>query len=302
MDHVLQRSKSAKQHRIDERIMKGKREELGAAVSKLLIFERLPMAVADSPWLPALLQKAIDLGPGVKVPTAYEVGNKYLKQEYDGLKSWITGFKGIWKQRGVTIMCDGWTGTTQMHIINFLIYSSRGTVFHKSIDASLVASRDTDYYFKLMDDVVEEIGEEIVVQIVTDNEAAMKAAGQKLMRKRKHLYWTACAAHCMDLILEDIGKSKSVNAILNDAMSITSFIYNSKWVANTMKQFTSGRQLLRPGITRFATNFIALQSIVREKEGLRNMFASQLWKTSKWGKEKEGPARDVNQLINSDEF
>ena len=69
-----------------------------------------------------------------------------------------------------------------------------------------------------------------------------------------------------------------------------------------MKQFTNGRQLLYPGITRFATNFIVLQSIVREKEGLRNMFASQLWKTSKWGKEKEGPARDVNQLINSDEF
>ena len=61
-------------------------------------------------------------------------------------------------------------------------------MFHKSIDASLVASKDTDYYFKLMDDVVEEIGEEIVVQIVTDNEAAMKAAGQKLMRKIKHLY------------------------------------------------------------------------------------------------------------------
>ena len=75
MDPVLQRSKSVKQPRIDERIMKGKREELGAAVLKLLIYERLSMAVADSPWLPALLQKAIDLGPGVKVLTPYEVSN-----------------------------------------------------------------------------------------------------------------------------------------------------------------------------------------------------------------------------------
>ena len=68
---------------------------------------------------------------------------------------------------------------------------------------------------------MEEIGEDIMVQIVIDNEAAIKVAGQKLMRKRKHLYWTACAAHCMDLILEDIGKSKSVSAVLNGAKTIT---------------------------------------------------------------------------------
>ncbi|GFY94663.1 similar to EMBRYO DEFECTIVE 140 [Actinidia rufa] len=81
MDPVLQRSKSAKQPRIDERIMKEKREELGAAVSKLLIYEHFSMAVADSPWLPALLQKAIDLGSGVKVPTPYEVGY-YLNPQF----------------------------------------------------------------------------------------------------------------------------------------------------------------------------------------------------------------------------
>lgn len=35
------------------------------------------------------------------------------------------------------------------------------------------------------------------------------------MTKRKHLYWTPCAAHCLDLILEDIGKGipKVVSAL-----------------------------------------------------------------------------------------
>ena len=45
-----------------------------------------------------------------------------------------------------------------------------------------------------------------MVQIVTDNAANYKAAGQKLMEKRKHLYWTPCAAHCIDLMLEDFEK------------------------------------------------------------------------------------------------
>ncbi|WJX83613.1 hypothetical protein P8452_66264 [Trifolium repens] len=81
-------------------------------------------------------------------------------------------------------MCDGWTnGINHMHIMNFLVHCSRGTVFIKSIDASNVASRNTEYYFNLLDKMVEEVGEEYVVQIVTDNEAALKAAGLNLMKK-----------------------------------------------------------------------------------------------------------------------
>ncbi|KAI8556211.1 hypothetical protein RHMOL_Rhmol05G0234700 [Rhododendron molle] len=101
-------------------------------------------------------------------------------------------------------MCDGWSGPRRRHLVNFLVYSNRGTVFHKSINATNVLSRTADYYFGLMDKVVEEIGEQYIVQIITDNEAAMKAASKKLMEKRPHLYWTACTAHCIDLILEDI--------------------------------------------------------------------------------------------------
>ena len=65
--------------------------------------------------------------------------------------------------------------------------------------------KDAEYLFKLMKKVVEEVGAEKVVQIVTDNAAPMKAAGERLMEEFPHLYWTACAAHCI-LILENFGK------------------------------------------------------------------------------------------------
>ena len=58
----------------------------------------------------------------------------------------------------------------------------------------------------MLDAVVERVGEKNVVQIVTDNAVNYKAAGQKLMEKRKNLYWTPCAAHCIDLMLEDFEK------------------------------------------------------------------------------------------------
>ena len=62
--------------------------------------------------------------------------------------------------------------------------------------------------FKYLDDVVEEIGEENVVQAITDNASNYMNDGMRLMEKRRRLWWTPCVAHCIDLMLEDIGNWK----------------------------------------------------------------------------------------------
>eukprot|EP00258_Populus_trichocarpa_P030141 XP_024446160.1 uncharacterized protein LOC18107638 [Populus trichocarpa] len=72
-------------------------------------------------------------------------------------------------------------------------------------------SKTADKVFEMLDAIVERIGEENVVQVVTDNAANYKAAGQLLMEKRKSLFWTPCAAHCIDLILEDFEKKLKVH-------------------------------------------------------------------------------------------
>ncbi|MGV8048486.1 DUF domain-containing protein, partial [Mycobacterium kansasii] len=69
-----------------------------------------------------------------------------------------------------------------------------GTIYHKSIDAS-EATKNANYINELMDKVVDEIGEENIVQIVTDNEATYKLAGHMLMDKRKHLFWSKGSLH-----------------------------------------------------------------------------------------------------------
>ncbi|KAL7234857.1 hypothetical protein ACSBR1_018342 [Camellia fascicularis] len=167
------------------------------------------------------------------------------------------------------------------------MYCNRGTIFHKSIDASNIISRTAEYYFGLLDKV-DEIGEQYVVQVVTDNQPALKVASKMLMRKRKYLYWTGCSAHCIDLMLKDIANKKSVAKVIEDGKTITNFIYNSGWVLDLMRKFTGNRELIRPAITRFATNFIAIESIVKYKQQLRAMFNSNEWKNSRWWKVKTG--------------
>ncbi|XP_057426180.1 uncharacterized protein LOC130719580 [Lotus japonicus] len=178
VDVDLARSKSMKQPKIKGGMMKTLRKKLGEAMSKLIIYERLPMNLSNSPWLHNLLTATADLGPGIIYPTPYEISEVYLENEYKFMKSWINELKPTWKERGVIIMCDGWTnGINHMDIMNFLVYCSKGIVFLKSVDASRVASRNTEYYVSLLDKVVDEVREENVVQVVTDNEKELKAAG-----------------------------------------------------------------------------------------------------------------------------
>lgn len=43
--------------------------------------------------------------------------------------------------------------------------------------------------------------------------------------KRKHLYWTPCAAHCIDLILEDIEKTSQIHNTIKKAVTLNGYIY-----------------------------------------------------------------------------
>lgn len=47
------------------------------------------------------------------------------------------------------------------------------------------------------------------------------------MNKRKYLYWTPCAVHCVDLMLEEIDNVKHIKEIIEKNRNITSVIYNS---------------------------------------------------------------------------
>ena len=57
----------------------------------------------------------------------------------------------------------------------------------KSIDASDTIKNGGNM-FKYLDEVVEEIGEENVVQVITDNVSNYVNAGMRLMKKRRRLW------------------------------------------------------------------------------------------------------------------
>ena len=61
---------------------------------------------------------------------------------------------------------------------------------------------------------MEDVGEENVVQVVTNNETSFKATCMLLIDLRKHLFWSPCVAHCIDLMLKNIRKMKQIKETL----------------------------------------------------------------------------------------
>ncbi|KAK8488966.1 hypothetical protein V6N11_019500 [Hibiscus sabdariffa] len=100
MDPVLERSKSLKQPKLTTSFLKNAKAKLGRAISKLILHEALPARIAESPFLPPVLQVAAEIGKSVKGPSAYEVTGVYLDEEYTEIQAWVNGFKPIWKERG----------------------------------------------------------------------------------------------------------------------------------------------------------------------------------------------------------
>ncbi|XP_057803146.1 uncharacterized protein LOC131018440 [Salvia miltiorrhiza] len=165
------------------------------------------------------------------------------------------------------------------------------------VDEIKATWKHTGKLFELLDEVVEEIGEEHVVQVITDNGAAYKAAERLLMDKRTSLYWTPCAAHCIDLMLEKIGELPQHKNALLKAKRVTNYIHNHQWILSLTRKFAK-KDLLRPAATQFATAYLTLESMYELKQPLEQMFVSRDWIGCAWAKKDEGKA--VRKIIMSD--
>ncbi|RVX18452.1 hypothetical protein CK203_006547 [Vitis vinifera] len=227
---------------------------MGRLISKFFIYESVAPAKAKSHHFKNMIIGAQQAGMGIEPPSPFDIKNKYLEMEYREMEAYVNQQREKWKTYGCTIMSDGWTGPTKLSIINFMVYSKGSTVFLKSVDASNYI-KDHKYIYDLLKTVIKEVGKENVVQIVTDNGSAFMKAGKQLMKKY-NLYWTPCAAHCIDLIFEDIGKRPSVIEVINNARKITNFIYNHGWLLAQMRLYCGG-DIVRPGATRM-TNIVSL--------------------------------------------
>nr|XP_007132560.1 hypothetical protein PHAVU_011G105000g [Phaseolus vulgaris]ESW04554.1 hypothetical protein PHAVU_011G105000g [Phaseolus vulgaris] len=179
---------------LNQMYKRGDKEKVDAQVAEFFYTSAIPFNVIRKTAFVKMCDMIGRYGVGYKPSTYHDIREKLLKQGVDRTDIELEEYKDEWKRTGCTIMSDGWTDKKRRSICNFLVNSPKGTVFLYSLDTSDI-SKTADKVFKMLDDAVEFVGEENVLQVVTDNAANFKAGGELLMQKREHLYWTPCAAH-----------------------------------------------------------------------------------------------------------
>ncbi|KAK3040027.1 hypothetical protein RJ639_028358 [Escallonia herrerae] len=176
-------------------------------------------------------------GVGLRPPTYHEVRDLCLGKEVENTKELFLLQQTSWRKYGCTIMLDDLGNINGKRIIIFLANCPGRTFFLKSIDASCKI-HDHNFLYSELDKVVEEIGEEHVVQVVSQNGEAYMKAGKLLMEKRKCLIYAPCISHSIDLILTDFSETPVTKSVIIDARKVTSFIYSHKLILAFIRKET----------------------------------------------------------------
>lgn len=108
--------------------------------------------------------------------------------------------------------------------MNFCVNSREGTTFLSSVECSKDAHTGR-FIFDYVDKCIKEVGPQNVIQVVTNNAANNMVAAKLLIEKRPNMFWTSCAAHTIDLMLEAIGKEGKFKEWIAKAKTLTIFIY-----------------------------------------------------------------------------
>jgi hypothetical protein len=259
----------------------------------------IPFNAAASSQFQVAIEATAQFGSGYKPPPPYQFGEPLLKDVVQQTSKIRKEHEKAWKHYACTLMSDGWSDRRGRHLINFLVNSLEGAYFLESVDASSEV-HDACMLADLLEQKVNEIGTDKVVQVVTDNGANYKAAGKLLMKRIPTVFWSPCAAHCLDLMLEDIGDLKAFKKPIARARCVTTFIYRHGRILGAMREKTGGADLVKPAATRFATTFLTLRSLYKHRDALKSLFLSEAWTRNRLAQTKAG--EEVHNIVLSTKF
>jgi hypothetical protein len=68
--------------------------------------------------------------------------------------------------------------------------------------------------------------------VITKNATNYVAASRLFMVRNWTLYWIPCVSHCIDLMLEDMGKISWIKEIVDSTRSVIIYIYKESYICS----------------------------------------------------------------------
>ncbi|XP_058766470.1 uncharacterized protein LOC131640081 [Vicia villosa] len=276
---------------------KNSREEACRAVARFIYNNVIPFDVVLSDEFKTMCDLFSVDGGGFKPPSYDEIRGKYLTEEVKLTNEALEEHRATWKITGCSIMIDAWCKGNE-DMLKVLVNSPKGTFFLKSIDAS-DKLESVEELFEMMDDIVEEVGEENVVQIVTDQTLYYKLAAEILMMKRTRLYWTPCVIQCIAVILEKCEEKIPFHEeTIEKCQRIAVFMFIRPSLMSLLWHFTNYINIMKIDISPTYSSYLTLCSLHENKRALIRMFTSKEWKSCEFAK----PGKWYEDVVLDKEF
>ena len=177
-----------------------------------------------------------------------------------------------WKMMWETC-CSGYNPPSAKVVSNRLVKYGSKPVFLKSIETRGVAQTAENISTQISN-VIEEVGQEHISSIITDNVANMRASWQLLHNKYPDLIANGCVAHAGNLILSDAFKKPFFSCRLDECKWISKIIKASYYLNNLYSEtleklklggFEHGGSLEIPTPTRWYSQFSCIETVLKNK-------------------------------------
>lgn len=255
-------------------------QEIAERSISLFFFEnKIDFGVARSPSYHHMLDAVAKCGPGFVPPCALSLKTQLLDSVKSEIRLQLKDTEKEWVTTGCTLIAEAWTDNKSRALINFSVSSPSRIFFHKSVDASSYF-KNTKCLADLFDSIIQDIGQEHIVQIIMDNSFSYTGISNHILQNYATIFVSPCASQCLNMILEEFSKVDWVNQCISQAQVISKFVYNYSPVLDLMRKLTGGQDIIRSGVTRPVSNFLSLQSMMKQKARLKHMFNSPEYTTN----------------------
>ncbi|CAM9003327.1 unnamed protein product [Rhodiola kirilowii] len=156
-----------------------KRNELDCMIARMFYTGGLPFTLSRNPYYQSTYTFAANNNLGGYVPPGYNrLRTTLLDQEKKHVELLLAPIKNTWGAKGVTIVTNGWSDPQRRPLINFMACCESGPMFIKAVNCAGEV-KDKEFIANLLREVIDEVGHQNVVQVITDNANNCKGAGQK---------------------------------------------------------------------------------------------------------------------------
>lgn len=202
-----------------------------------------------------------------ELPSAKVLAGSLLDKQHERCSKRIKGIIG--ESKNLTLTSDGWTNVRGDHLVNFSVKApGHKPIFYKSLDTSGIR-QTAEAIAEAIIAVIEEIGAERVVCVVTDNANVMKASWHILEDRFPHISAYGCSAHALNLLIQDILEVQVNADLIKEAERVIKFVKNhhlvkSKYEAKR-KAAKVPHTLTMPVATRWFSHYASLNNLMESK-------------------------------------